>query len=1490
MQIQPTPDITIAVMSYNNEKYLSQTVESVLEQTGVSLELIVFDDCSSDGSIKILKRYTNDPRFSFQINDKNLGITGNYNRCVNSGSGRYIVVLGSDDLMYPGHLLSLFSAMELHPNVALAYTQCIWIDEQNKTIKKPDHPGHLAHSYIGNRNEVAGLLIHDNYITPSSVMLRRSALNRIRRADGNIHAPDLIAGDWDLWIRIAKKYPDFIFLHQATLGYRIHQGQISGEFYKSDRPLAEHAKILESNLADPLALPILRESAVQIWEHFQRRLSSYPATIQEKYSDTAQAIKESLFSIKNNTDAAPLFSIIVTTYNRPQLLVDALRSIDVQSYQDFEVILINDCGEPVEHLLSQFKASIQLVRHKVNSGLSAARNTGLKLAKGQYIVYLDDDDLLLQNHLHVLAEEITNSPNTVIYTDSDLVKESITHNKRIEQGRGNPHQHTDFSINQLMVQNFIPVNSFCHPRNIIESIGYFDEELPALEDWEFLLRLAEKLPFKHIQQTTVEVHMLSDSTNHHMSSRARKNFPKLFRKIYAAHPSSQENVLSGRKQMLQLLDAEYNSFYRPKAEGHQGDEETEGAQKESFDSGYELWRSKHSLEPIHAQIYAEHMIAWPQRPCFGLIIPTPQEKLNQLASTLNSMESQLYKEWQLIVVADYEAPSPFFLQSDTLGWLRIDDLTNDKQLVCAFNGLLGLGFDWIGILPPGSELAPHAFLALGDYAQAHPQWSAIYTDHDHKDEQGQYVQPWFKPDFNLDYLRSMDYVGAALWFKGEVLQRLGGFQPFPGAWLYDALLRLLDGEGEEAIGHIAEPLHHFPAQRQPHPLTQASRQVALENHLQRRGTAAQITAGLVPDTFHVQYQRPDTPLVSIIIPNRDFVWFLRPCLESLFAKTDYGNYEVVIVDNQTEDPDTLAYYQQLQATQGERVRIVPYDQPFNFSAQCNLGVAQARGEYVVLLNNDTEIVQGSWLTRMVSHLARPEVGIVGARLVFPEAGGIQHAGVILGMDQVASHAFMGLSLQDAGYMNRLQVEQNYSAVTGACLLIRKSTYKAVGGLNEENTPVLFNDIDLCLKVASVGQLIVWTPYATLIHHANVSINTSVEALKAKAASLERNALSAKFMHQRWKDFLRNDPAYNRHLALHTNKSFHVEEELVADWDANFQDRLKVLALPPAGGVGEYRFYAPLRALTDSAQLQSTIIQTKTYHKQRYLTLSEMERLGPDVLMAQVDYSPMFQDWLERYREMLPKLRINLMIDDLITEMPRDNPNFKRIPRDGRYRLRKLFKLADSVIVSTQPLLDLVSELTDKGVLVPNTLRDELWLPLQSRKRTGPKPRVGWAGAQQHKGDLAIIANVVKRTASQVDWVFFGMCPEEIRPYIAEFHDFVVGVEAYPAKLASLNLDLAVAPLEQHPFNQAKSNLRILEYGILGLPVICTDIYPYRTDDAPVTRVPNEEQAWVDAILERVNHPDQAEREGAALKQWVQRHYLLSQVQDLWFQAITGPRA
>jgi len=276
-------------------------------------------------------------------------------------------------------------------------------------------------------------------------------------------------------------------------------------------------------------------------------------------------------------------------------------------------------------------------------------------------------------------------------------------------------------------------------------------------------------------------------------------------------------------------------------------------------------------------------------------------------------------------------------------------------------------------------------------------------------------------------------------------------------------------------------------------------------------------------------------------------------------------------------------------------------------------------------------------------------------------------------------------------------------------------------------------------------------------------------------------------------------------------------------------------------------------------------------------------------MQQVDYSAAFLEWQEFYRKHRPDMLSIMMIDDLITHMPEDNPNYRIIPRDGRNRLRKLFKHCDRVIVSTQPLFDFVKELTDEVRLVPNTLRDDLWGHLTSQRRVGKKPRVGWAGAQQHKGDLAIITEAVKQTADEVEWVFFGMCPDEIRPYVAEYHQFEVGVEAYPAKLAALNLDLAVAPLELHPFNEAKSNLRLLEYGVLGLPVVCTDIYPYRTDDAPVTRVANETDAWVNAIRERVHDLDAAAREGDTLRQWVRQNYMLSGQLDNWFRALTDPR-
>jgi hypothetical protein len=243
----------------------------------------------------------------------------------------------------------------------------------------------------------------------------------------------------------------------------------------------------------------------------------------------------------------------------------------------------------------------------------------------------------------------------------------------------------------------------------------------------------------------------------------------------------------------------------------------------------------------------------------------------------------------------------------------------------------------------------------------------------------------------------------------------------------------------------------------------------------------------------------------------------------------------------------------------------------------------------------------------------------------------------------------------------------------------------------------------------------------------------------------------------------------------------------------------------------------------------------------------------------------------------------MSLDDLITQLPPKNAFYRFAFKDAKPRLRRAAALCQRLIVSTEPLRELTRSMCDDVRVVPNRLESDRWLGLHSTRRAGRKPRVGWAGAQQHQGDLELIYDVVRATAQEAEWVFFGMCPEALRPYVHEFHEFV-SFDEYPAKLASLNLDLAIAPLELNAFNEAKSNLRLLEYGVLGWPVLCTDIYPYQ--GAPVTRLPNEPRIWIEAIRERIHNLDAAAQEGDRLREWVLAGYLLENSLEEWLDALT----
>lgn len=906
---------------------------------------------------------------------------------------------------------------------------------------------------------------------------------------------------------------------------------------------------------------------------------------------------------------------------------------------------------------------------------------------------------------------------------------------------------------------------------------------------------------------------------------------------------------------------------------------------------YRKWVNRRALREVHAEQLAERMcLVWKQVPMFNLIVLAPSNRLTRLSETFTAMESVLYRQWRLIVVSDAPQPDPIFSNNPQLAWLQLDHLDDDSQVTQVVNGIIAdVPADWIMLLPAGARLQPHALARIGEEIHAYPGRAAIYSDHDIVSPMGKRFRPSFLPDFSPEYLRSMDYVSYAVAFNSEALAKIGGFQPYPRAHCYDALLRVFEVWGGEGIRHIDDVLVSLPwVDPKLDGLGNASRRVALESHSQRCGLPVTVSEGLVPGTFHFDYKLLATPLVSIIIPTKDKLECLEPCLASLFGITGYQNFEVLLVDNGSEDPETFEYYEKVQAHYPGRIRVLSYDAPFNFSAQCNLGATEARGEYLLLLNNDTEVIFANWLERLLATAQQPGVGAVGARLLYPEIGRVQHAGIVLGMPggmySVADHVFEDMDYLFAGYLNRSLTMQNYSAVTAACLLVEKQIYDAVGGMDAETFQVCFNDVDFCLKVQAAGLRNVYNPFVVLYHHHAKSIGrvTTDPRPALRAAVRERDEMEA--MLARWMPVMRNDPGFSRHLSLRT-KRVALDPDRIVAWDPKLPGRKRVLGIPVPGGSGEYRLSQPLSVLQEKGKLDGEIHQPSA----GLPTAVELARQSPDTILLHTGISDYIYESLDAYRKYTPEVRVVFGLDDLVGGVPEKSSLYDHWSRhypDAKQRLRRVLKLCDAAVVSTQPLADFIQKMVGDVAVVPNRLRKTIWGDLKSERRTGKKPRVGWVGAGQHRGDLELIHEVILATYQEVDWIFMGMCLPQFRPYVAEMHHAVTFAD-YAAKVASLNLDLAVAPLELNPFNEAKSNLRLLEYGVLGWPVVCTDIYPYQTNNAPVCRVPNRADAWIEAIRSRVHDLDALAKEGDTLRAWFNQHYWLEDHYEDWFQILHG---
>jgi GT2 family glycosyltransferase len=540
----------------------------------------------------------------------------------------------------------------------------------------------------------------------------------------------------------------------------------------------------------------------------------------------------------------------------------------------------------------------------------------------------------------------------------------------------------------------------------------------------------------------------------------------------------------------------------------------------------------------------------PHKPLLSVVIPVSEPNIEWLEQAVDSVQNQLYPNWELCIAADDSVGNPVkdYLEALPGNNARIKVVFSQNwRFPTAINRALEIcSACWVALLGQEDVLPEHALFHIAVTIGRYPDLCQVYSDEDRIDANGVRSGPYFKCDWNRDLFHSQNFMSRLGVYRRDILEEIGGFRKgFEGAEEPDLALRYVEKIDTRLIHHIPRVLYHRrirPDSTSPGmdmaPGATAASVKALQEHLDRTGTGA-IAEYSPSNGQRVRYTLPaNPPLVSLIIPTKNRLSLLRTCIDSIEIRTSYPNYEVLVVDNGSDDPATIDYLACLR--EHDRIRILHDARPFNYAELNNSAVEDARGELIGLVNNDTEVIEKEWLSEMVSIALQPGVGIVGAKLLYPE-GTVQHAGVVLGIGGVAGHAFKRLQGDGPGYFNRAAVVSSFSALTGACQVMRKNVFLQVGGLDSKNLAIAFNDIDFCIRVRESGYRNVFTPYALLYHHESAS--RGLENTPEKKA---RFAGEVEFMKKRWGDKLLYDPAYSPNLTL-------VEQDFSLAWPPRLRE-------------------------------------------------------------------------------------------------------------------------------------------------------------------------------------------------------------------------------------------------------------------------------------------------------------------------------------------------
>lgn len=592
--------------------------------------------------------------------------------------------------------------------------------------------------------------------------------------------------------------------------------------------------------------------------------------------------------------------------------------------------------------------------------------------------------------------------------------------------------------------------------------------------------------------------------------------------------------LRGPREFFLLITAKRRSFFKSVDKNQQ----------------YKIWLAKNY--PTTKDLFQQktNVQKFKVSPKISILVPTYNTTEKFLRECIESVIDQSYENWELCLADDASSVEYVkdIIQEYASKDKRIKYIFREKNghISEASNSALKIATgDFVALLDHDDFLWPNALFEVVKMLQAFPKAEFFYSDEDKLSIRSTHEDPFFKPDWSPDYLRSLNYITHFAILKKSLVEKIGGFRVgFEGAQDWDLFLRSTreiekNGNSRAKIIHIPTILYSWRKSRSSTASGRSwvksyaykNQKKVLEDDLSARNFSGEVISTGLTGIWRVKYSLIDKPLISIVIPTKEKYSFIYKCINSILNKTTYPNYELIIVDSGSTDQRILDFYESVKKRHNE-TKILTWENKFNFSSVCNFGVEKSKGEYIVLLNNDTEVIVSDWLEAMLEHAQRKEVGAVGCKLLYPNFK-IQHAGVILGIrggvieKGVAGHAFKMSENTDQGeHFQAIHSVRNYIAVTAACLMISKEKYNIVGGL-DPIFRIAFNDVDFCLKVHKQNLFNVYTPYSVLYHHESVTVGTPEQGNR----DMEEFRKEIEWMHEKWGNLLQKDPFYNSNLTL-----------------------------------------------------------------------------------------------------------------------------------------------------------------------------------------------------------------------------------------------------------------------------------------------------------------------------------------------------------------------